>query len=107
LEEFVGDSQFSRSRLIDEDLTMQQDLKSIKVSPFDAIFAQVVARVWLIPIAISISMHIYRLLSAESEALKEATLTPKRVTSRRKNTSQSHTTKILMHQKQHRAYLSP
>lgn len=32
LEEFVGDSQFSRSRLIDEDLTMQQDLKSIKVS---------------------------------------------------------------------------
>ncbi|KAL3774780.1 hypothetical protein ACHAW5_002181 [Stephanodiscus triporus] len=32
LEEFVGDSQFSRSRLIDEDVTMQQDLKSIKTS---------------------------------------------------------------------------
>ena len=47
LEEFVGDSQFSRSRLIDEDVTMQQDLKSIKVSPFDVVFVQVVARVSL------------------------------------------------------------
>merc|ERR1711966_551053 len=32
LEEYGGDSQFSRSRLIDEDETMQQDLKSIKKS---------------------------------------------------------------------------
>lgn len=33
--------------MIDEDVTMQQDLKSIKVSPFDVVFVQVVARVWL------------------------------------------------------------
>ena len=32
LEEFVGDSQFSRSRLIDEDVSTQQDLKTMKVS---------------------------------------------------------------------------
>jgi len=32
LEEFTGDSQFSRSRLIDEDVTMQQDLKTMKTS---------------------------------------------------------------------------
>lgn len=32
LEEYEGDSQFSRSRLIDEDVTMQQDLKTMKVS---------------------------------------------------------------------------
>jgi hypothetical protein len=45
LEEFVGDSQFSRSRLIDEDLTMQQDLKSIKVSLFGLDFVLVLASV--------------------------------------------------------------
>jgi hypothetical protein len=32
LEEYAGDSQFSRSRLLDEDVTMQQDLKTIKTS---------------------------------------------------------------------------
>merc|ERR1712032_1675510 len=32
LGEFEGDSQFSRSRLIDEDATMQQDLKIMKTS---------------------------------------------------------------------------
>lgn len=32
LEEYAGDSQFSRSRLMDEDVTMQQDLKTIKTS---------------------------------------------------------------------------
>lgn len=31
LEEFTGDSEFSRSRLIDEDVTMQQDLRTMKV----------------------------------------------------------------------------
>lgn len=31
LEEFEGDTQFSRSRLIDEDVSMQQDLKTMKV----------------------------------------------------------------------------
>ncbi|KAL7555233.1 hypothetical protein ACHAWF_018888 [Thalassiosira exigua] len=31
LEEFEGDSQFSRSRLIDEDVSMQQDLRTMKV----------------------------------------------------------------------------
>lgn len=31
LEEYTGDSEFSRSRLIDEDVTMQQDLRTMKV----------------------------------------------------------------------------
>jgi len=37
LEAYEGDSQFSRSRLIDEDETTQNDLKAIKVrKPFMA-----------------------------------------------------------------------
>ena len=32
LEAFEGDSQFTRSRLIDEDETLQNDLKTMKVS---------------------------------------------------------------------------
>ena len=32
MEEFEGDTQFSRSRLIDEDVSTQQDLKTIKVN---------------------------------------------------------------------------
>ena len=35
LEEFEGDAHFSRSRLIDEDVSMQQDLKTMKVIACD------------------------------------------------------------------------
>ena len=89
LEEFVGDSQFSRSRLIDEDVTMQQDLKSIKVSSFDAVSILVVLRAWLIKCLsyISIVMGPTRLYLAGSEALKEGTLTFETTTARLKNTS--------------------
>lgn len=87
MEEFVGDSQFSRSRLIDEDVTMQQDLKSIKVSTFDAVSIPVVARAWLITFHsyISIFMCLPRLHSAGSEALKEAISTSEKTTPRLKN----------------------
>ena len=38
LDMFEGDSQFSRSRLIDEDVSMQQDLKTMKVSSVKCVF---------------------------------------------------------------------
>lgn len=85
LEEYEGDSQFSRSRLIDEDVTMQMDLKTMKVNtPYSALILFLKSSQDVHVDHSFIPSYNRRLPSLESEPLKAAISTPKRTIARRR-----------------------
>ena len=82
LEEYEGQDEFSRSRLIDEDETTQKDLKMMKVRTcYDRILLCPRDVLSCIVLVIILLLFVHRLRSFVNVAWKEAILTPrKRIT---------------------------